>query len=265
MKKNACVRIACIQQDHNPGRVAENRAKALRAAAAALEQGAELILFHEEMLVGYHPDIRNLAEPVNGETTRAFQELLEQHKSDSCIVYGLTERAGDHFHISAPVVSREGVRAVYRKTHLWWNTPGLRCEPDFYQPGDSLVTFRCKDFLFGILICYDGDFPEMFRQYARMGCNAVLWMNNRESRGYDDGPRAAARANSLAVAVTCCCGKDEKGQDCPGLSHITSADGTLLTPMLTGEGMVLADVDLACVPDLRAANPWFTGARFDLY
>ena len=82
---------------------------------------------------------------------------------------------------------------------------------------------------FGLLICYDGDFPEMFRAYAKLGCDGVLWMNNRCSRGPDDGPMAAARANSLVIAATCCCGVDEIGQECPGLSHILGADGSLRT------------------------------------
>lgn len=262
---NRKLRIACVQQNHNPGGVNENRAKALRSAREALEAGADIVLFHEELLIGYHSDVRTLAEPADGETTRAFRALLAEMNSDARIVYGLTERRGDQYHISAPVVSREGLQAIYRKTHLWWKTPGLRCEPDTYTPGEGLVTFEHKGGKFGLLICYDGDFPEMFRAYAKLGCDGVLWMNNRCSRGPDDGPMAAARANSLVIAATCCCGVDEIGQECPGLSHILGADGSLRTPPLTGEGMVMADVDISLPARLRKENPLYTGARFDLY
>lgn len=58
------IRLAVVQQDANPGKVEENRNKALRFAKSALDQGAELILFHEELVVGYVPDPRKFAEPV---------------------------------------------------------------------------------------------------------------------------------------------------------------------------------------------------------
>jgi len=72
------LRVAVVQQDGNPGGVQENRAKALAFAEQALAQGADVILFHEELLVGYAPDLAQLAEPVDGPTTRAFQALLAE-------------------------------------------------------------------------------------------------------------------------------------------------------------------------------------------
>ena len=82
---NNRMRIACVQQNHNPGGVNENRAKALRAAREALEAGADIVLFHEELLIGYHSGVRALAESLDGETTRAFQALLAEMNSDSRI------------------------------------------------------------------------------------------------------------------------------------------------------------------------------------
>ena len=72
------VRIAAVQQDHNPDRVQEHRAKALKFGATALRQGADIILFHEELLAGLAENPRELAEPVDGPTTRAFQNLTNR-------------------------------------------------------------------------------------------------------------------------------------------------------------------------------------------
>src|ERR1051326_2600243 len=46
------VKIAVVQQDGNPGQVEANRKKALGFATQALAQHADVILFHEELLVG---------------------------------------------------------------------------------------------------------------------------------------------------------------------------------------------------------------------
>jgi predicted amidohydrolase len=256
------LRIAVVQQDGNPGKPDENRAKALRFAAEALDRGADAILFHEELLVGYADNLRDLAEPVDGPTTRAFQELLAG--SESLILYGLTEIAGDDCFISAPVVSANGVLANYRKTHLWWNAAGLRHEPTYYRPGDRLVTFQCQGHRCGIMICYDGDFPEMARSYANLGCSVLFWMNNRNSRGHAE-VRDLAYRNSIAIATSCCCGLDETGQACPGGSNITDADGKLLAEIWDEEGIIVADVDPDRALELRAHNPWYRGQRPDLY
>ena len=240
------IRCAVVQQNHNPGKPAENRRKALGFAAQALDAGADIVLFHEELLIGYSADAAALAEPCDGETTKAFAALLAG--SGSKIVYGLTERDGERLYISAPVVTSRGVVALYLKNHLWPFTPGLRDETRLYTPGDSLVTFEHKGVKFGILICYDGDFPQMFRAYADLGCQAVLWMNNRGSRGPEDGCVPNAAANSIAVITACCCGTDEKGEACRGLSNIVDGRGCVLRTLENREGFIMADIDFGQSP-----------------
>lgn len=257
------IRIAVVQQEHNPGQVEVNRARALAAAEEALGQGADIILFHEELLVGYVPHPHDLAEPADGPTTQAFQRLLAG--TDSLILYGLTEVDGQDHYISAILVGSDGVRARYRKTHLWASTPGMRCEPDHYKAGNEWVTFSVKGAKAGVMICYDGDFPETARSYAVLGCDLLFWMNNREQRGYDAETAALASKNSLILAVSCCCGTDEIGQACPGGSHIVDARGRLVTELWDAPGILYADVQPEACAALRAANPWFNARRPELY
>jgi len=257
------LRIAVVQQNGNPGKPEENLNKALSFAKQALDQDADIILFHEELLVGYTPDLRDLAEPVDGPSTCAFQDLLQG--SDSLIIYGLTERDGDEeYFISAPVVSAAGVVANYRKTHLWWAAEGLRHEPSFYKAGNSLVTFQHKGHKCGIMICYDGDFPEMTRAYANLDCAVLFWMNNRGSRGHEEVVDLSSR-NSMIIASSCCCGPNESGKNCRGGSNVTDAEGRLLAEIWDEEGVIVAEVDPAKGLDLRRENPWYRGRRTDLY
>jgi predicted amidohydrolase len=256
------IRLAVVQQDGNPGQVAANRDKALAYAAQALAQGADIVLFHEELLIGYDDNLRALAEPLNGPTTQAFMRLLQG--TESRVIYGLTERDGDDLYISAPVVSQDGVIANYRKTHLWWAAEGLRYEPGFYMPGERLVTFDYRGHTCGTMICYDGDFPEMTRAYANLGCSVLFWMNNRNSRGHAEVKPLAA-GNSMIMAVSCCCGTDEQGHACPGGSNITGPSGHLIAEIWDREGIILADVSPDDALVQRQKNPWFVGQRRDLY
>jgi (R)-amidase len=258
------LRIAVVQQAANPGKPEENRTKALRFARQALDQGAEVILFHEQLLVGCvnEKDLRQMAEPVDGPTTRAFQSLLRDRPA--LIIYGMTEREGDKYFISATVVSAAGVLTNYHKTHLWWQDVGPRHEPSFYQPGDRLVTFNAKGHKCGLMICYDGDFPEMTRAYANLGCSVLFWLNNRPSRGHSEVKDLAYR-NSMIMATSCCCGTDELGRRCRGGSNITDAMGKLLSSIWEEEGIIVAEVAPGKVPALRANNPWYHGQRPELY
>jgi len=256
------VRVAVVQQDSRPGAVERNRTKALGFAEEALEHGADIVLFHEEVLVGYVENMKELAEEVDGPTSRAFQSLLAGSKS--LVLWGLTERAGETFYIAATLVGAGGVLANYRKTHLWWKAKGLRHEPSFYKPGNELVTFPVKGHKSGVMICYDGDFPEMTRAYANLDCRMLFWLNNRGQRGHDEVTRLAS-TNSMIMPTACVCGENELGYKCRGGSNITNHDGRLLAEVWDTEGIIYADVEPGAVPSARSQNPWYIGRRSDLY
>lgn len=256
------VRIAVVQQDSVPGAVEDNRAKAIRFAREALRNHADIILFHEALLVGYVPNILELAEPADGRTTREFQKLLQG--TESLVLYGLVERDGDDYHTSAILVGPDGAEACYRKTHLWWRANGARHEPTFFRAGKELVTFEVKSHKCGVMICYDGDFPEMTRAYANLECVMLFWLNNRGSRGHRE-VQPLVRANTMIMATSCCCGKNEAGNKCRGGSNITEKNGSLIAEIWDKEGIIYADVDPNTVLDARNQNPWYRGQRQDLY
>jgi predicted amidohydrolase len=256
------VRLAVVQMETVPGAVEKNRSRALALASEALKNAPDIILFHEELVVGYVPNLKELAETADGPTSRAFQSLLAG--SRSLVLWGLTERDGDKCFIAATLVGASGVQANYRKTHLWWHTPGLRHEPSFYEPGNELVTFTVKGNKCGVMLCYDGDFPEMTRCYANLGCGVLFWLNNRMARSHDQ-VHGLAKANSMIMPTACCCGKDEQSHTCPGGSNITNHDGSLLAEIWNTEGVIYADVDPEEALKERTENPLYRGRRADLY
>ena len=139
--------------------------------------------------------------------------------------------------------------------------------PKWRGPGRALICpfpFNLKGRKCRLMICYDGDFPEMTRAYANLGCSVLFWMNNRPSRGYSEVKDLACR-NSMIMATSCCCGTDELGRVCRGGSNITDATGKLLCEIWEHEGIIVTNVLLDKVSDLRANNPWYRGQRPDLY
>lgn len=256
------VRIGVAQVETVPDDVQGNRQKALDLAAEGTAKGADIILFPEGMLTGYGRRFKELTEPADGPTAAAFQTLLKGRQTR--VLFGLVERQGDRLYEAAVLVAAAGIQAHYRKTHLWWDATGPRNETEHLTAGDKLVTFEAGNAKSGVMICYDGDFPEMTRSYANLGCVLLFWLNMRGSRGHAE-VKDLARRNSMIMAVACNCGHDEAGSLCRGGSNITDKDGTLLAEIWDAPGLILADVDPAGVLSARKANPSFTGQRRDLY
>jgi formamidase len=150
----------------------EERARAVRAAVphARLLLLPELHLSAPPPLLdesGGYPD--RVAVEIPGPLTERLGAIARE--SDLWLVPGsVYERAKDgRVHNTALVLSPEGeLVARYRKVFPW--QPHEAC-----APGDRFVTFDLPDIgRIGLAICYDGNFPETFRQLAWMGAEVVL-------------------------------------------------------------------------------------------
>jgi formamidase len=102
------------------------------------------------------------------------------------------ERAGDgRIHNTTVVLSPQGeLVARYRKVFPW--QPHESC-----APGDRFVTFEIPEVgRVGLATCYDGNFPETFRQLAWMGAEVVLQptLTTTSDRGAE---LVMARANAI--------------------------------------------------------------------
>ena len=137
-----------------------------------------------------YPD--DVAVPVPGPLTDTLGEIARE--SGVWLVPGTVfERAEDgRLHNTAPVISPQGeLIARYRKIFPW--QPHEEC-----APGDSFVTFDIPDVgRVGMAICYDGNFPETFRQLAWMGAEVVL-QPTLTTTSDREAELVLARANAIA-------------------------------------------------------------------
>lgn len=137
-----------------------------------------------------YPD--RAAVPIPGALTEELGVLAAQH--GVWLVPGTVfERAADgRLHNTALAFSPGGeLVARYRKVFPW--QPHEEC-----APGDSFVTFDIPGVgRVGLAICYDGNFPEVFRQLAWMGAEVVLQptLTTTSDRAAE---LVLARANAIA-------------------------------------------------------------------
>ncbi len=172
----------------------EERARAVRAAVphARLLLLPELHLSAPPPLLdesGGYPD--RVAVEIPGPLTERLGAIARE--SDLWLVPGsVYERAEDgRVHNTALVLSPEGeLVARYRKVFPW--QPHEAC-----APGDRFVTFDLPDVgRIGLAICYDGNFPETFRQLAWMGAEVVL-QPTLTTTSDRDAELVMARANAI--------------------------------------------------------------------
>jgi len=175
-------------------RVLRERAGAVRAAVphAQLLLLPELHLSAPPALLDEHggyPD--RVAVEIPGPLTARLGEIARQ--SGLWLVPGsVYERAADgSIHNTALVLSPEGdLVASYRKVFPW--QPHEAC-----AAGDRFVTFDIPDLgRIGLAICYDGNFPETFRQLAWMGAEVVL-QPTLTTTSDRDAELVMARANAI--------------------------------------------------------------------
>jgi predicted amidohydrolase len=267
------IRIASVQLAPAVGEQESNRAHTLAAISDACAAGASLVVLPELSNSGYaftdRSEAAGLAEPVHGPTVTAWMAAAAEH--GAVIVGGFCEagRAGE-LHNSAAVVDASGVRAVYRKLHLW-DREKLVFSPGREPPPivDTVVG------RLGIAICYDIVFPELTRRMAVEGADALVLPTNSTIPDPHADPRpdialavATAYVNRVWVIVADRWGA-ERGTQWAGASVIVDQLGTVLVGPAEPDSpaILMADGDLTAARDKRWGdrNDLFTDRRTDVY
>lgn len=156
---------AGVQIAPEPCDVYANIEKALRALPGALEVGAELVVFPETATTGFDPglskeELWDLVDFIPGKTTEKIQRAAE--KDEIYIVWSTYERGSTRgvVYNSAVLIGRNGdIIGTYRKTHPF---PGELVElGGWTTPGDRADVYETDLCTLGMIICYDGDFPDL--------------------------------------------------------------------------------------------------------
>ncbi|MCA9058813.1 MAG: carbon-nitrogen hydrolase family protein, partial [Planctomycetaceae bacterium] len=109
------------------------------------------------------------AESIPGDSTEFFGRLAQEH--DTYIVAGLLERDGHLIYNVAVLIGPDGnVVGKYRKVTL----PRGEIEGGI-TPGDTCPVFQTRFGKVGMMVCYDGFFPEVARELSNNGAEVIAW------------------------------------------------------------------------------------------
>src|SRR5579884_345655 len=184
-----------------------------------------------------------LAVDVPGELTERLGALAQE--TELWLVPGsVYERAGGGVANTALVLSPEGTLvASYRKCFPW--------QPyETTQPGTSTVVFDIDGVgRFGLAICHDGAFPEVFRSLAWEGAEAVFQVTLTGTSDRD-AETVIARANAIVNQVTVV-NVNAAAPVGNGRSLVVDAEGAVRYEAGVAEEVVTAVLDLDAVARVR--------------
>ncbi|MBY0514807.1 MAG: carbon-nitrogen hydrolase family protein [Gemmataceae bacterium] len=148
----------------------DNRRQFEPLVAEAARRKADLLVLGETLTYpGLGKKYHECAEPVPGPSTAYFGELAKKH--NLYIVPGLLERDGHLVYNVAVLIGPDGaVVGKYRKVSL----PRGEVEGGI-APGHEYPVFDTRFGKVGLMVCYDGFFPEVARELTNRGAEVIAW------------------------------------------------------------------------------------------
>ncbi len=164
------VRLATVHFKPSGKSPRENCEEYAPLIAEAARQHADLVVLGETVpYVNVKRLPHETAEAIPGPTTEYFGKLAAEHKLH--IVLSLYEREKHLVYNTAVLLGPDGkLIGKYRKTCL----PHGEVEKGV-APGSDYPVFDTQFGKVGLMVCYDGFFPEVARELANRGAEVIAW------------------------------------------------------------------------------------------
>lgn len=248
---------AAVQIAPTPGPLTEGSVRAnldkcvdfTRRCVAAT--GAELVVLPESATTGFTPDcsveeLWDLVSELPGPVIEPIQDVARELGVHVCV--GTYERGPERgvIYNAAVLISPAGeALGVYRKTHPFCTE--AVSGGGWVTPGDSVTVCDTELGKIGMIICFDGDYPELSRIQAVQGAELILRPSAllRSADIWELTSRARAYDNHVYVIGANATGIDPAGVIYFGNSHIVTPIGHIVAKAASHESWVSARLDPA--------------------
>jgi deaminated glutathione amidase len=265
---------AAVAQMNSTADVAGNLEAAERLVRAGAGAGAELVVLPEKWnLLGGADDLLAGAEPLDGRSISAARRWARE-LGITLVAGSFAERAGEDeraFNTSVLIDADGEIAATYRKLHMFDVEVGgvAYRESESEQPGDEIVVADACGLELGLTVCYDLRFPELYRILAVRGARAFSVPSAFTAHTGRDHWEVLLRARAIenqAFAIAAGqFGKAPPSYDSYGRSMIVDPWGIVLAVVPDGEGVGVAELDLAAQERVRRSLPSLANRRPEAY
>jgi predicted amidohydrolase len=248
----------------------ENLAKAETFVRLATERGATLIVLPEVFAWrGPRAEEPTQIEPIPGPTSERLRDLARRHQiyllAGSFLEKGDSPRS---YNTSLLLNPQGDILAHYRKIHLFdvdiLGQVRVK-ESDTKEPGKEVVAGATPLGVFGLSVCYDLRFPELYRQLAAKGAEVIFvpsaFTFPTGAAHWEPLLRARAIENQTYLIAPNQIGKNAHGYVDYGNSMIIDPWGKVIARAPDKECIITAEIDRDYVEKVRRELPCLAHRR----
>lgn len=257
-------KIALIQMDVTYGDPKVNFARVNKWMKDAVQSGAEMVVLPELWDTGY--DLKRfdvLADKDAHATTEFLSDLAKQHNV-TIIGGSVAEDSKDGMKNTMLVIDQNGELVhKYSKLHLFQ----LMDEHLHLVEGQDEADFELDGVPSAGFICYDIRFPEWLRKSAVNGAK-VMYVVAEWPKSRIDHWRTLLQARAIenqCYVIACNRIGSDPNNEFGGMSLVVDPWGEIITEGGSEEKMILSEIDLDKVDEVRKRIPIFQDRRAEWY
>jgi len=240
------VNIAMLQMSSVVGDVEANITKVKNIIKNDLPMQTDVLILPEVWTCGWSCDkFIQTAQNIDGEIINFLCKTAKEYNINIIGGSFIEENNGKYFN-TCPVIDRNGkLLAVYSKNHLY---SYYGCDEGKYiTKGNYPVMVNIDGINYGLTICYDIRFPEIYRAYAKAGAdilvNCAAWGANK-SIPWEMMTKSRAIENQCYMVALTQCGHIKDDEYNLGESRIIDYKGEEISYIKEVEGIANAKISL---------------------
>ncbi len=265
-----------VIQLNSRGNVDENMSIVEKSLDRAAALGAQFVALPEYWTyLGPYAGFEQAAQTLSGPAMQLLQEKARQH---SMIVHGgsIVEKhptLTGKFYNTSVLINQEGeLVAQYHKIHLFdvdLANGEKHYESERIIAGDAVVTAEVDGITFGLSVCYDLRFPELYRALAQRNAQILLvpagFTLHTGRDHWEVLLRARAIENGCYVVAPGQIGRYQADRNCFGRSMVIDPWGLVLAQAQDQPMVIVTEIDLSQIERVRAQIPVLQHVRPDIY
>lgn len=254
MEETKKITVSMLQMSSVIGDIDANCQKVKNLIDNELNSKTDVLVLPEVWTVGWScRHFRESAQDITKSSVVEFLSGIAKEYKMNIIGGSFITHDNDKYYNTCPVIDKNGnLIATYSKNHLY---SYYGCDEDkFVSPGSSPVMVNLDGVNFGLTICYDIRFPEIYRAYRTAGAdilvNCAAW-GAKKPIPWEVMTKSRAVENQCYMVALTQSGYIENGEYNLGQSRIIDYKGEEVCYIMEGEGIVTAELSISEMYDFQ--------------
>jgi predicted amidohydrolase len=266
MEQKKKIKISILQMSSILGDVEANISKVDKLIQDNLPSTSDVLVLPEVWTVGWACRFfQSSAQDLRNGSISEFLSSIAKRYNINIIGGSFITKQGDNYYNTCPVFDRVGrLVTSYNKNHLY---SYYGCdEGTFITRGDNGVMVNLDGVNYGLTICYDIRFPELYRAYMKSGAdvlvNCAAW-GSKKPIPWEVMTKSRAVENQCYMVALTQSGYIENDEYNLGQSRIIDFKGDEVASIMSGEGIATGEISLDLMYDFRAKAPTLNDIKED--